>query len=69
MNSIFTYRDNIEGNVGIGKLPIQLLSSLDYISNEYYSIIPNKSITTYHTYYSDLTGKIKRDFDKIQYKM
>ena len=34
---------------------------------KYYSMIPDKSATTYHTYYSNLIGKLKKYFDKIQY--
>jgi hypothetical protein len=68
MNSLlFTYRDKIEGKVGIGKLPNELVSILDDISNEYYNILPDKSSSTYHTYYNDLTSKLKEKFDKIQY--
>lgn len=67
MSNIFTYRDKIEGKVGIGKLPNELQSILDNISKKYYSMIPDKSATTYHTYYSKLTGKLKKYFDKIQY--
>ena len=67
MNRLFIHRDSIEGKVGIGKLPLKLQNRLDYISNEYYNIIPNTSKTTYHTYYSDLTGKLRNDFDTIQY--
>jgi len=39
MDSIFTYRDEIEGKVGIGRLPNDLQSILDDISKEYYNII------------------------------
>jgi len=34
MNSIFTYRDNTEGKVGIGKLPNDIQNILDDISHE-----------------------------------
>jgi len=67
MNSLFTYRDSVEGNVGIGKVPVELQSILDNIKREYIYQIPDKSSTTYHTYYSDLKGKLKENFDKIQY--
>lgn len=67
MNSIFTHRDDIEGKVGIGKLPNELLPILDNISNEYINYIPDKTNITYHTYYNNLNGKIKENFDKIQY--
>ena len=67
MTELFTYRDNIEGKVGIGKLPSELHPILNDIAKEYYNMIPDKSTTTYHTYYADLTGILKAYFDKIQY--
>jgi hypothetical protein len=67
MDSLFTYRDEIEGKVGIGRLPNELQSVLNDISKEYIYNIPDKSSITYHTYYSDLTHKLKENFDKIQY--
>jgi hypothetical protein len=67
MNELFTHRNETEGKVGIGKVPKQLYPILDDISNEYVHKIPDKSSTTYHTYYGDLTGKLKENFDKIQY--
>lgn len=67
LSSFFTYRDNIEGKVGIGKLPYELLPVLDGISNEYIHLIPDRASSTYHTYYSDLTGDMKENFDKVQY--
>lgn len=67
MNSIFTHKDTTEGNVGIGKLPNNLYPILDDIYNEYHSMIPDKSNITYHTYYTNLCGKLKENFDKIQY--
>ena len=35
-DSIFTYKDESEGKIGIGKLPIDLLPVLKEISNDYY---------------------------------
>jgi len=67
MHSFFTHRDDIEGKVGIGKLPTELQFILDDISKEYFHKIPDKQSTTYHTYYNDLTGKIKDGFNKIIY--
>jgi len=66
MSTVFTHRDEQEGKVGIGKLPAKLQSILGNISKEYINHIPDKSSTTYHTYYNDLTGKLKEQFDKIQ---
>lgn len=67
MDTLFTHRNETEGKVGIGKVPNELHSILDDISKEYIYKIPDKSSTTHHTYYNDLTGKLKENFDKIQY--
>jgi hypothetical protein len=64
--SIFTHWDMNEGNIGIGRLPFSLLSPLTNIVQEYYHFIPDLSKTTYHTYYTDLLGSLKNDFDTIQ---
>jgi hypothetical protein len=67
MNNIFVYRNNTDGNVGIGKLPNYFTEFLNNIENEYIFHIPDKTKTTYHTYYTDLIGDLKLNFDKIQY--
>jgi hypothetical protein len=64
--SLFTYRDDIEGKVGIGKLPNELQSVLDDISKEYYNIIPDKNASTYHTWYDDMPPTIKSKVEQIQ---
>jgi len=66
MDSIFTYKDDIEGKIGIGKLPSELHSMLDDISKEYYTIIPDKNASTYHTWYDDMSPSIKSKVEKIQ---
>jgi hypothetical protein len=66
MDSLFTYRDEIEGKVGIGRLPNDLLDILDDISKEYYSIIPDKNKSTYHTWYEDMPPSIKSKIEQIQ---
>ena len=66
MDSLFTYRDEIEGKVGIGRLPNELQSSLDDVSKEYYNIIPDKNKSTYHTWYEDMPSNIKSNVEKIQ---
>ena len=66
MNNLFIYRDNIEGKVGIGKLPNELQSVLDDISKEYYKIIPDKNVTIYHTWYNDIHPNIKTKIEFIQ---
>lgn len=67
MNNFLTQSNEKEGKVGIGTIPNELIPLLDDISAEYVHRIPDKSSTTYHTYYDDLTGKLKENFDKIQY--
>jgi len=67
MKSIFTHRDNIDGNVGIGKLPYYLDNVLSDIGKEYINKVANKATTTHHTYYNDLTDVLKKNFDSIQY--
>jgi hypothetical protein len=67
MKSIFTHRDNIDGNVGIGKLPYYLDNILSDIGKEYINTVANKATTTHHTYYNDLTDVLKKNFDSIQY--
>lgn len=66
MESIFTLRDDIEGKVGIGKLPHDIQDYLHDISKEYYEIIPDKDLPAYHTWYVDLPQSIKNKIDKIQ---
>jgi hypothetical protein len=66
MEGLFTYRDEIEGKVGIGRLPNELQSILDDISKEYYNIIPNKNVSTYHTWYDDASSSIKYKIEQIQ---
>jgi len=66
MNSLFIYRDDIEGKVGIGKLPNDLQSILDDISKEYYNIIPDKNVSTYHTWYNNMPPTIKSKVERIQ---
>ena len=67
MSSVFTYRDKIEGKIEIGKLPENLNNVLEQMLIEYNHFIPDNRLTTYHTYYNDLTGSLKTNFDKIQY--
>jgi hypothetical protein len=66
MDSIFTYRDEVEGKVGIGRLPIELQSFLDDIAKEYYNTIPDKNASTYHTWYDNMPQNIKLKIEKIQ---
>lgn len=64
---MFLYRNTIEGNVGIGKLPLALYPILENMAENYKLYIPDKTSTTFHSYYTDLTGAMKSDFDTIQY--
>lgn len=64
--SIFTYRDETEGKIGIGKLPDELQPILNEISKEYYEMIPNKNASVYHTWYEDMPLEIKSKVEKIQ---
>jgi len=66
MNNLFTYRDEVEGKVGIGKLPADLQSILHDIATEYYNIIPDTNVSTYHTWYDDMPDSIKSKVKKIQ---
>ncbi len=66
MNNLFTFRDDIEGKVGIGKLPNELKNILDDISNEYYKTIPDKNKSTYHTWFNDMSPYIKSKVEQIQ---
>lgn len=66
MKSLFQYRDDIEGKVGIGKVPSNLQSMLHELSSEYYNIIPDKNASTYHTWFKDMPSSIKSKVSKIQ---
>jgi len=66
MNSIFTYRDNVEGKIGIGKIPDDILHILDEISTEYNAEIPDKNASTYHTWYDHMTPSIKHKVNQVQ---
>lgn len=63
---IFILRDNKEGKVGIGRLPNNLLNDLDYLQVEYEKIIPDKSESTYHTWYNDIPINMKTIIDNIK---
>jgi hypothetical protein len=66
MDSLFTYRNDIDGKIGIGKLPTELQSILDDLAKEYNSIIPDKTASTYHTWYEDMPPVIKSKVEQIQ---
>ena len=64
---MLTHGNEKDGKVGIGKLPNELGSVLDTMSNAFIQTVPDKSSTTYHTYYRDLVGTLKSQFDYIQH--
>merc|ERR1711991_719009 len=66
MNDFFTFKDDVEGKVGIGKLPLDLQGILDEISKEFYNIIPNKNDSAYHAWVNDMPPNIKSKVKKIQ---
>lgn len=63
----YTHCHPTDGNIGVGNVLHLLSQILDNIAAEYVSIIPDKSATTHHTYYTDLSGSLKWNFDQIQY--
>jgi hypothetical protein len=66
MESLFTHKDEKEGNIGIGKLPNELHPILDDISKEYDNMIPDKNGSTFHTWYNEMPFSIKSKVYKIQ---
>ena len=66
MDSLFTYRDETEGKIGIGKLPNEIQSILHDISKEYNDIISDKNVSTYHTWYDDMPSSIKSKVEQVQ---
>ena len=66
MQTLFHYRDHVEGKVGIGKIPQHLLPILDKIAKEYYVTIPNKDASTYHTWYTDMSDSLKFNINILQ---
>ena len=62
----FTKEDKEEGKIGIGKLPDELHELISNLSNEYYELIPDKSKSTYHTWYKDMPEGIKEKVKKVQ---
>lgn len=65
-NVIYTHRHPTDGNVGIGKLSSPCSDTLENIASEYLDHIPDKTATTHHTYYTDLSGSMWVNFKIIQ---
>lgn len=64
----YTHRHPTDGNVAIGKLSSsQYIDALNNIAEKYLAVIEDKTVTTHHTYYTDLTGNLKTDFERIQF--
>jgi hypothetical protein len=66
MKEIFNYKDDIEGKIGIGKLPKNLENIINSISKKYNYLIPNKNASTYHTWFCNMSPSIKKKVRKIQ---
>ena len=66
MSEIFTYRDDAEGKVGIGRLPDDIQSTLSEIGALYYDIVPDKKTTTFHTWFKDMPPVLKQKVEKLQ---
>jgi hypothetical protein len=49
MNSLFTYKNEKEGKIGIGKIPIHLHNTLNEIAKEYKIMIPDKKYELHTT--------------------
>ena len=64
----YTHRHPTDGNVAIGKLSSsQYLEALNNIAKQYLKLIDDPYMTTHHTYYTDLKGDLKSDFERIQF--
>ena len=62
----FLYKDNVEGKVAIGKIPENLKYIIEDISKEYYNEIPDKTVSTYHTWFENMKPSIKRKVELVQ---
>lgn len=62
----FIYKDNVEGKVAIGQIPENLKYIINDISREYYNEIPDKSASTYHTWFENMTPSIKKKVELVQ---
>jgi hypothetical protein len=62
----YTHRHPTDGNVGIGNISSLYSGVLEDIAAEYLSEIPDLNATTYHSYYTELTGNMKTNFERIQ---
>ncbi len=63
---VFTYRDEVEGKIGIGKLPEDIKSLLLEIQHEYYNSIPDKNASTHHIWFNNMSENIQSKIKTIQ---
>lgn len=68
VQSIFTKKDDVEGNIGLGKIPNEYIPILDNIITEYNKESNEKKdvYLTKHTFYEDMNDNIKINIDKIR---
>lgn len=66
MTYIFTHSNEVDGKIGIGKVPDEFKKILEEIKNEYYDLIPDKNASTYHTWYNNLPVSLKSKIRLIQ---
>lgn len=66
MFTVFTHEHISEGKIGIGKVPSNIRPRLQEIADQYYKSIPDKSASTYHTWYGDMPKEIKDLVNEIQ---
>lgn len=66
MDDLFTHRDNINGKVGIGKLPTEVHTILNNIEQEYYRILPDKNASTHHMWYDHMPSSIQQNIKELQ---
>jgi len=64
--SLFTTRDPVEGKISISKIPKHLSVLLDGIAIDYLNEIPDKTRSTYHTWYDHMSPSIKARVEEIQ---
>jgi len=62
----FTNRHPTDGNVSIGALSSQYSDALENIAKQYLESIEDKTATTHHTYYTELSGTLLTNFERIQ---
>lgn len=64
--NIFTHQHIKDGLIGIGKMPLELYPILELMATLYLNMVPDKSLTTFHSYFYELSGSLKTSFERIQ---